>query len=94
MDGAPFVVFALAQEKAWTAAAFGAPTKAWVESSRPGGPFWGLTNALGGRFSVLAGGVPLITDGRMVGAVGVSGGDERFDHDCAEHAASAVARDQ
>jgi len=87
MDGAPFVAFDLAREKAWTAAAFEEPTNAWAEISRPGGKFWGLTSALGGRICVMAGGVPITNGNRVVGAVGVSGGDDGFDHACAEHAA-------
>ena len=91
MDGAPFAVLPIAREKAWTAAAFGAPTTAWHESSQPGTAFWGLTNALGGRFSVLAGGVPLVLDGLLVGGVGVSGGDATQDHACASAGAAITA---
>jgi uncharacterized protein GlcG (DUF336 family) len=89
MDGAPFVALSLAEEKARTSAAFRAPTAKWQDTSQPGQPYWGLTSALGGRLSVLAGGVPLEEDGRVIGAVGVSGGDATQDHGCALHAASA-----
>jgi uncharacterized protein GlcG (DUF336 family) len=88
MDGAPFPVLAVAQEKAWTAAAFGTPTATWRESSQPGAAYWGMTNSLGGRFSVLTGGAPLMADGRVIGGVGVSGGDDTQDHSCALHAAT------
>jgi uncharacterized protein GlcG (DUF336 family) len=87
MDGAPFVAMSLAQEKAWTAAAFGAPTTLWRESSRPGGIYWGLTSAVGGRISALAGGAPVRIGGELVGGVGVSGGDDGQDERCARLAA-------
>jgi uncharacterized protein GlcG (DUF336 family) len=90
MDGASFVVAELAEEKARTAAAFGVPTSAWRASSRPGERYWGLTSAIGGRLSVLAGGVPLLVDGELVGGLGVSGGDDREDEQCAAHAAACA----
>lgn len=91
MDGASFVLLDIAREKAWTAVAFQCPTTTWRDNSRPGHAYWGLTNALGGRFSVLAGGVPLVADGRVVGAIGVSGGDDGQDDACARHAVSSQA---
>jgi uncharacterized protein GlcG (DUF336 family) len=92
MDGAPFVAAALAQDKAWTAAAFAAPNDTWSGASKPDGRYWGLAGALGGRFSVLAGGVPVVLDRQTVGAVGVSGGDDEFDRACATAAAEAIGR--
>lgn len=90
MDGAPFAVLRIAQEKAWTAAAFGTPTTAWRELSQPGGKYWGVLNSSGGRFSALSGGVPLAVDGAVVGAVGVSGEDDVDDDRCARHGAAAL----
>jgi len=91
MDHAPFAVLPIAREKAWTAAAFGVPTTVWHESSQHGTPFWGLTTALGGRLSALAGGAPVVLDGKVLGGVGVSGGDAAQDHECATVAADAAS---
>ncbi len=73
MDGASHVALALAADKAFTAAAFNAPTDAWGEVTKPGAADWGLTSALAGRIVILAGGFPLRSDGELIGAIGVSG---------------------
>jgi uncharacterized protein GlcG (DUF336 family) len=39
---------------------------------------------------IFAGGVPLVSNGEVVGAVGVSGGDGKQDQTVAEAAASAL----
>lgn len=83
MDGAQLVAVALATDKAFTAVAFGAPTEAWAESTQPGGSDWGMTTTVGGRLVVFAGGLPLRVDGRVVGAVGVSGAAAHVDRACA-----------
>lgn len=72
MDGSPMLSIDVAAAKAWTVAAFGHPTAWWADllSSEPG------LSALGGaseRFMPVPGGVPLMADGSIVGAVGVSG---------------------
>jgi uncharacterized protein GlcG (DUF336 family) len=89
MDGARFVSIDIAREKAWTASAFPRPTATWQELSAPGARFWGLTGTLGGRISVLPGGAPLAAGDRHIGAVGISGGTEEQDHDCALYAAES-----
>ncbi|HWP63083.1 MAG TPA: heme-binding protein, partial [Candidatus Binatia bacterium] len=70
MDGAPLLSVRIAQDKAWTAAAFGLPTDAW----------WGLVKdeppLLHGivktdRLIIFAGGLPLVVEGRVVGGIGV-----------------------
>jgi len=83
MDGASPVALQLAIDKAFTAAAFNAPTDAWGEVTSPGGADWGLTSALAGRIVVLAGGLPLRAGGELVGAIGVSGAAPAVDLLCA-----------
>lgn len=90
MDGAPTVALALATDKAWTAAAFDAPSDAFGEESKPDGVFWGLASSLQGRFCLLAGGLPLADSGAPVGAVGVSGGTAEEDRAIAAAAAAAL----
>ncbi len=84
MDGAQIPAVALATDKAYTAVAFGAPSEAWAQSTAPGGSDWGLSTALGGRFVVFAGGLPIHIDGELAGAVGVSGAAASVDRACAE----------
>ena len=83
MDGAQLAAMALAIDKAYTAVSFGHPTEAWAQSTEPGAGDWGLSTVLGGRIVVFAGGLPLRRDGRLVGAVGVSGSAAEVDRACA-----------
>lgn len=83
MDGAQLVALDLARDKALSAVAFGRPTEAWAASSAPDGGDWGLSTVLGGRIVVFAGGLPLLLDGALVGAVGVSGAAADVDRACA-----------
>ena len=87
-DGAQFAAMSLAVDKAWTAAAFGAPTSRWAQVSIPGGSDWGLAASVGGRTSVLPGGVPLLSDGVLVGGLGISGAAAQVDEDCAAEVAA------
>lgn len=84
MDGAQLVAAPLAAGKAWTAVACNAPTESWAECSLPGASDWGLAGCADGRFTVIAGGLPLRVDGRCTGGVGVSGGPAAIDRMCAQ----------
>ena len=42
--------------------------------AQPGAPLYGIQQTNGGRIVIFGGGVPLLKDGRVVGALGVSGG--------------------
>ncbi len=88
MDGAQLGALSLATDKAFTAVSFGHPTSAWADSSGPGASDWGLAGTLGGRAIVFPGGVPLYSDGYLVGGLGVSGAASVID---AESAAAAAA---
>lgn len=88
MDGALPVSGPLALDKAWTAAVCRSSTDAWTEITQPGGEEWGFNTALGGRLVVQAGGIPLILDDNVVGAIGVSGGSLAEDESCAAAGAS------
>jgi uncharacterized protein GlcG (DUF336 family) len=90
LDGAPLLSGSIAQDKAYTVAAFnGVPTHAW----------FGLIQAEPAlregivhrdRLVIFAGGVPVTVAGSLVGAVGVSGGTADQDREIAEAGASAV----
>ena len=93
MDGAQLPALDLATGKAYTAAAFDAPSEAWAESTAPGGADWGMSTALGGRLVVFAGGLPLRAEGRLVGGVGLSGGPGHVDRACAAAGIAAAGFD-
>lgn len=76
-------------KKAFTSRAFDISTKDLSEHSQSGGQFFGIHVSNGGRVMVFAGGIPLKRDGRVVGAIGVSGGSGAQDHEVAEAGAAA-----
>jgi uncharacterized protein GlcG (DUF336 family) len=89
-DGAQLGAMSLANDKAYTAVAFGAPTARWAESSVPGGSDWGMGGSLGGRAIVIAGGVPLYAGTELIGGLGVSGAPSAIDDACARESVAAV----
>ena len=89
MDGARFGTLNVSANKAFTAAAFGAPTKVLTDLVQPGAPLFGFADAMGGRFVGFAGGIPLVRDDEVIGAIGISGGS--VDQDQAIADAGAVA---
>ncbi len=75
MDGAPWVSADVAQGKAWTSAAYGAPSAAQKEKMTPMPIFASaLTAMTHGRFTPQTGAVPVYRDGQLLGALGASGG--------------------
>jgi len=87
MDRARIAGIRISQDKAWTSAAMQMPTANLAQSAQPGGPTFGINTTNDGRLVILGGGIPLVRDGRVVGAIGVSGGTSAQD---AEVAAAAV----
>ena len=89
MDDAQIGSVAVAQTKARSAALFKRPTKVLQDALAAGGE--GLrVLALEGAVPV-EGGVPLIVAGKIVGAIGLSGGTSAQDGQCANAAAAAIA---
>lgn len=83
-DGAKFSAIELAVNKAFTSAGGGRATREYKEVAGPGGPAFGLHTTLGGRFTIIGGGIPIKVDGQIVGAIGVSSGAATEDHDIAQ----------
>ncbi len=90
MDGAPLMCAQIAQDKAYTVAAFGLHTHDW----------WALLQddpaLLHGivktdRLTIFGGGIGISTGGAPVGAVGVSGGSSEQDREIAEAGAAALS---
>jgi uncharacterized protein GlcG (DUF336 family) len=89
MDGAWIGSIDIAINKAFTARAFDISTKDLATYSQSGGQFFGIHASNHGRVMIFAGGIPLKRYGKVVGAVGVSGGSGDQDHAVAEAAAAA-----
>jgi uncharacterized protein GlcG (DUF336 family) len=91
MDRAPLLCVQLAQDKAYSVSSFGGlPTDGWwrLLESEPA-LLHGIVKT--DRLVVFGGGVPLVSDGRTVGAIGVSGGSSEQDVRIAEAGAAAVS---
>ncbi|HWK63691.1 MAG TPA: heme-binding protein [Rhizobiaceae bacterium] len=90
MDGAFLGSADIAMNKARTAALFGFNTEALYDFVKPGGTSPGFDRTNGGLI-VFAGGIPVRdAQGRLIGAVGVSGGAVAQDYEVATAAAAAV----
>ncbi len=89
MDGAWIGSIDISINKAFTARAFDIATAQLAEFARPGGEFFGIHVSNRGRIMIFAGGVPLKREGRVAGAVGVSGGSGAQDQAVAEAGAAA-----
>jgi len=90
MDRAPILCAQIAQDKAFSVAAFGGlPTGEWwrMLESEPA-LLHGITKTE--RLVVFGGGVPLVADGRTIGGIGVSGGSSDEDVRIAEAGAAAL----
>jgi uncharacterized protein GlcG (DUF336 family) len=89
MDDAWLGSIDIAQNKAYTARAFDMPTRDLAPLAQPGGPLYGIEASNHGRLIVFAGGIPLLAGGRVVGAIGVSGGTVEQDQEVAEAGVAA-----
>lgn len=89
MDGAWLGSIDISIKKAYTSRAFDIATKDLATQSQSGGQFFGIHVSNDLRVMIFAGGVPLKKDGKVVGAVGVSGGSGEQDHAVAEAGAGA-----
>jgi glc operon protein GlcG len=88
MDGAGFASPEIARGKAWTAAAFGAPSSELAERFATAPAFaTAVSVTTDGRFTPRAGGLPFAGGG----AIGVSGGTPTEDEDIAEAGRKAIA---
>lgn len=92
MDGAALGAMRLAAGKAYTAVSWATPSGDFGRSTQPGGDDWGW-NTTDPRVVVYAGGIPLLVDGELVGAIGASGGTATEDEECVTAAASGLGFD-
>src|SRR6267154_621084 len=90
MDGAWIGSIDISINKAFTARAFDISTAQLSENSQPGQQFYGIQNSNHGRIMIFAGGVPLRSNGVVIGAIGGSGGSGNQDQAVATFGASAI----
>src|SRR5919206_605703 len=84
MDGAWIGSIDISQKKAYTSRAFDISTKDLAEHSQSGGQFFGIHASNNGKIMIFAGGIPLKRGGKVMGAIGVSGGSGDQDHAVAQ----------
>lgn len=84
MDGGKVTSITIAQDKAFTAGAARKATHEYNEVCVPGSLVFGIHTALGGRLSVVGGGLPIVVDGAVVGGIGLSSGTPQQDMQCAQ----------
>ncbi|TWT01623.1 heme-binding protein [Planomicrobium sp. CPCC 101079] len=89
MDDAWLASVDIAQNKAWTSVALKMPTAGLAEATVPNAELYGLNTTNNGRIVVFGGGIPLMKDGKVVGAVGVSGSSVEHDIQVSEAAVRA-----
>ena len=78
-------------KKAWTARAFDITTKDLASHSNSGDQFFGIHASNDGKVMIFAGGIPLKRVGKVIGAIGVSGGSGDQDHAVAEAGAASFS---
>jgi glc operon protein GlcG len=91
MDRAPLLCIQIAQDKAFSVASFGGlPTGEWwrLLESEPA-LLHGIVKT--DRLVVFGGGVPLVSEGRTIGGIGVSGGSSEQDVRIAEAGAAVLS---
>jgi glc operon protein GlcG len=90
LDGAQLGSIDVAKEKAHSAVLYRRPTKMFQDLVGQGGANLRLLRLSGA--SVLEGGIPLIVDGKLIGAVGVSGVTSEQDAQIAQAGAEALTK--
>jgi len=88
MDNTPLGSAEVAIDKARTAALFKRPTKAFQDALAAGGEGLRILTLKG--VVAAEGGIPLVMDGKIVGAIGVSGATSAQDAQCAKAGADTV----
>jgi uncharacterized protein GlcG (DUF336 family) len=89
MDGAWLGSIDISIKKAFTSRAFDISTKDLAANSQSGQQFFGIHASNDGKVMIFAGGIPLKKEGKVVGAIGVSGGSGEQDHTVAEAGVAA-----
>ena len=86
MEGTLLISTKVSQDKAYTACALKCPTCDLADVTKPGESLWSLHNSGDGRIICFGGGYPIKKDGKVIGAIGVSGGTAEEDMAVATYA--------
>lgn len=89
MDDAWLASVDIAQNKAWTSVALKMPTSDLAEATIPKAELYGLNTTNNGRIVLFGGGIPLVENDQVIGAVGVSGSSVEHDVQVAQAAVDA-----
>jgi uncharacterized protein GlcG (DUF336 family) len=74
MDGTPIPTAEIARDKAWTAATFRIPSAEVSQLGDPKVPGYGFNvQNWNERLTTIPGGMPILNEGRLIGAIGVCG---------------------
>ncbi len=80
MDDSYIASFDVALNKAYTSVALKMPTCQLSNLAKPGSPLYGIQHTNAGKIVIFGGGEPLMNkQGKVIGALGVSGGSESED---------------
>lgn len=90
MNNARITSIDVAISKAFTAAAARKSTRAYGETSGPGGPSFGIHVSNQGKFMIVAGGLPIFADDQIAGGVGCSSGSPDQDETVAQAGIDAL----
>ena len=85
MDGAYIASFDIAVNKSFTSASLKMSTEALSRLSQPGQSLYGIQFTNGGKIVIFGGGEVLEAEGKMMGALGVSGGSAEQDTELAAY---------
>lgn len=89
-DGALIGSIDLAIDKAKTARIFDKKTSDLANLSQPGKPLYGIQESNSGKVVIFGGGIPIVFNGNIIGAVGASAGTVEQDIAVVEAAAATL----
>ena len=79
MDGAYMASYDIAVNKTFTSAGLKMSTAELAKLAQPGQPLYGIQHTNEGKIVIFGGGEPLEVEGKIIGALGVSGGTAEQD---------------
>lgn len=94
MHGAPLHSIEISEDKAYTAVSFGLATSQWTDALKTHSEAVRQGLPLRPRFVMFGGGLPIRCGSELIGGIGVSGGSEQQDEQCALAGVSAIGLQQ
>tara|TARA_B100001123_G_scaffold134545_1_gene156138 strand:- start:190 stop:645 length:456 start_codon:yes stop_codon:yes gene_type:complete len=90
MNGGKVSSISIAIDKAFTASAAKNPTAFYNEMCRPGSPTFGIHTSNQGHFSIIGGGLPVLSGKAIVGGIGSSSGTPAQDIEVSQAGLNAL----